>query len=92
MNSFIRNIFEFLMQMITSLRNAASNFGLPTVDAVNAFLAKPIFTESSLIGLNATWYELFVFFGTLFLAIFFIALFVKFVFYIIKWVGGFLSD
>lgn len=90
MQNFILNIFQFLRTIYSSLLNIVTSFGLN--DEFFTFINKNLFNENSIIGLNITYKELLLYFGTLFLTIFFIVLFVKFVFYIIKWVGGFLSD
>lgn len=87
MYNFVVEIYNFIKQIMTAL-GAVSD--LPT--GWNNWLNKNVFYENSLIGLNITYAELIYYVGTLFLVVFLIALFVRFVFYIIKWVGGFLSD
>lgn len=87
MQQFIQNIFIFIRDIFAGISNtlyAGTNneynilFGLTRVDFIN-FLNKDIFINSSWIGFNMTYKELFFYFGTIFITILFIVLIVRFI-------------
>ena len=90
MQAFIKQIFDFVRNIFKSILNLLitgqdyfndqlnNELGL-SINNFNAFLDKNVFMESSLIGINMTFREMFIYVGVLFLTIFFIVLFVKFI-------------
>lgn len=98
MYQFIFNIYDFLKQIISTFISVLSNSGAITLifptassarDAFISFMAKDVFIDTSIIGFNITWQELILFFGTLFIVVLSIVLFIR---YFLKLLGLFRLD
>lgn len=89
MQQFILNIYNFLYTILYGVYSAVTSFSLTNINPTYStneiktrfynFLDKNVFLDNSLIGLNVTWFDTFVFLSTIFLTIFFIVLFIRFI-------------